>query len=172
MGKRQRSTSVRRSSGVSGADALREILKTEKHIKQIRYHLGMTTKKVEENGEERREWVMRDNAMLNEEGIDANVGFARFMVDKNQALSNHTPGQIQNLMTDIHKTVARDNIEAWDEYGIENRPTLDKVVAGVTNNIFSIYNRSIDAMTLKKITESAEQKSEVHEQEDDSGWGL
>jgi len=81
------------------------------------------------------------------------------VVDKNQSLSSYNAKEIQNLMMDEHENLARDLIQNWSRYQIENRSQLDEIIAMVTNNEYSIYKRAEDGLTIETLADSTQEVS-------------
>lgn len=152
------------------SDSINKIIETDVLIKNIRYHMGLARVK-EADGSTR--WELKENHMFNKKGIEAMVGFGRSIIDKNQALSNYSEQQIIKVMRDLHKDVARDIAENWEFYDVKNQANANKVVNVLTNNAWSIFNRSRNAKTIELIAGSIEQRSEVKtENEDDTFFGM
>jgi hypothetical protein len=103
--------------------------------------------------------VLAEHSFANADGIKSVMAKFRAVVDKNQSLSNYNAKEIQNLMMDEHENLARDLIQQWSRYEIENRSQLDEIIAMVTNNEYSIYKRAENGQTLEALADSTQEVS-------------
>ncbi|MDY6769290.1 MAG: hypothetical protein SVW02_04250 [Candidatus Nanohaloarchaea archaeon] len=158
--------------------AIDRILDTDKQVKRLRRNLGLVKKyERDDNGKPipgTGEWVVEDHAPMNEKGIRNVTSFFRSIVDQNQIMSIYKDDEITRIMKEIHKTLSRELLTNWHEYGIQNRSSFDRVVEIVTDNAYSVLKRAREGETLEKVTKSTKtvtkSTSEVSPTDEGGGW--
>lgn len=150
-----------RNTGGRSASSLKQFLDTNEIAARVRQNLGL--EKVVERDDsgniKNKEEVLAEHSFGNADGIKSVMAKFRAVVDKNQSLSNYNAKEIQNLMMDEHENLARDLIQQWSRYEIENRSQLDEIIAMVTNNEYSIYKRAENGQTLEALADSTQEVS-------------
>jgi len=173
-GNSKKKTKVKKGGSHMDASALHQFLDTEKIAQRVRRNLGLVTiQEKNEAGDVVDEYdEIEDHALMNETGVKSVMAVFRGTVDKNQALSNYSSGEIQNVMMDFHETLVRDLIQNWERYGIQNRSQLDEIVGIVTNNVYSVLKRAEDGMTLEELADSSEEVSQTNIDHNNDNGGL
>lgn len=156
--------------------AIDRILDTDKQVKRLRRNLGLV--KVydrDENGKPvpgSQEWKVQNHAPLNKKGILNVTSFFRSIIDQNQIMSIYKDEEITRIMKEIHKTLSRELLTNWNEYGVKNRASFDQVMEIVTDNAYSVLKRARYGETLDKVTKSTttvtRSTSEVSNNEEES----
>ena len=155
------------------ANALKYQLETDRLAKEVKKKLGLKPVRKVKEGEEYVQWVETEHNVLNKEGVERIVGLIRAFVDKNQTTSIYTEDQIQSIMEHLHVKVAREISEEWENYDVGKRGQADKVMAMVTNNVYSALNSSLEGKKLELVTNTAETKTQtVQKQEEKDNGGL
>lgn len=156
------------------AAELRELLGVDKLIANTRYNLGAERVTKEENGVKKDEFELRDDALMNMKGIQNTIATLRSHVDPNIILSQYQEAQVARLMEELHKQLAIELVMHWEDYGIESKSDLDKVVNIVTDNCYATYRRAIDGKSLVEIINSMTTETKVNKdinQNDQDGGG-
>lgn len=142
------------------SDAIKYQLETDNLAQELKKKMGLKPyKKVDENGNEELLWKETERAWANEKGINNIVGVIRGYSDKINQLSNYDERQIMTLMREVHRAVARDIAENWEEYDIGKRGNADNIVELVTNTVWSTFNGAKDGFTQEIVGDSAEAKT-------------
>jgi len=80
----------------------------------------------------------------------------RGYADKVNQMSDYDELQIERLMGMMHRALARDIVENWDEYDVGKRGNADNTIEMVTNLTWSTFNASKDGKKMELISDSAE----------------
>lgn len=158
-----------------GSDAIKYQLETDQLASELMKKMGLKPKKVQgSDGSESIEWIETDRAWANKKGIKNIVGIVRGYSDKINQLSNYNEHQIQTLMKEVHRAVARDIAENWVEYDIGRRGNADNIVELVTNIVWSTFNAAKDGKKMEISGDSAESKtvSKTSSEDNNSGFSL
>jgi len=117
------------------------------------------------------QWTERENPLMNKKGVDGVLQTIAGHVDRNQMLSDFDEGQIKSIMVPLHRKLARELHQNWNEYGLDNREAASKVVAISTNAVWSVFKRAEGGSTLESVAGMGDDKtvSKVEQNQDDSG---
>jgi len=169
-GKREQTQRRTRTSGHS-ASAVEKFLDTEEVAKRVRRNLGLRyeVERDQAGNVISKDEVLDDHAILNKRGINAIMAKFRDVVDKNQSLSQYNAKEIKQLMMDFHEDLARELVQNWEEYGIDNRSQADTIMTMVTNPVYSIYKRAQGGKTLEILGEVPQDITKTTDEIKDDG---
>jgi len=145
----------------SDSTALEIQLETDNLAKELKKKMGLKqqkrTKKLKDGSvTEEIVWVETDRSWLNKKGIENCVGLVRGYADKVNQMSDYDELQIERLMGMMHRALARDIVENWDEYDVGKRGNADNTIEMVTNLTWSTFNASKHGKKMELISDSAE----------------
>lgn len=153
------------------SDAIKYQIETDNLARELKKKMGLKpVKKKNSDGTEEIKWKETSRAWANAEGIENVVGIVRGYSDKVNQLSDYDEHQIERLMEKVHRAIARDLAENWEEYDIGKRGNAENIIELVTNIVWSTFNASKDGKKMEIIGDSSEAKT-VTKNEDDSGKG-
>jgi hypothetical protein len=165
----QRKTIVNHSG--QDSDAIKYQIETDNLAQELKKKMGLKpVKKVNSEGQEEIVWKETSRAWANQEGIENIVGVVRGYSDKINQLSDYDPRQIERLMEQVHKAVARDIAENWEEYDIGKRGNAENIIELVTNIVWSTFNAAKDGKKMEITGDSTEAKT-VTKNDDSGGSG-
>jgi len=148
------------------ADNLAKELKKKMGLKPVK----KSSKRKDGSVTEEIIWKETDRAWLNKKGIENCVGLVRGYADKINQMSDYDEVQIERLMGMMHRALARDIAENWEEYDVGKRGNADNTVELITNLAWSTFNASKGGKKMELVNDSAETVTRTtQEQKSDDG---
>lgn len=142
------------------SDAIKYQIETDNLARELKKKMGLKpVKKKDSNGNEEIIWKETSRAWANAKGIENVVGIVRGYSDKINQLSDYDEYQIEKLMEKVHRAVARDLAENWEEYDIGKRGNAENIIELVTNIVWSTFNAAKDGKKMEITGDSTEAKT-------------
>lgn len=118
-------------------------------------------------------WFKPKNAkpIMNNDGIDFIMGEIRKRVNRNTFLSFLTDENIENICSDLHKTMTDVMILNWEKWGID-KTLIKSTVYGVMDTVHIALRRAMNKTTLDYLKKATQVVERINRDQNKKTFGI